>query len=71
MWVFPLTAAVVALAFAAALGRRFARSRRLYLALWCAALLMYGVASLAVAAGAAGGWSRRPPSGARSTRRRP
>jgi hypothetical protein len=58
MWVFPLTAAVVALAFAAALGRRFARSRRIYLALWCGALLMYGVASVAVAAGAAAGWSR-------------
>lgn len=58
MWVFPLTAAVVALAFAASLGRRFARSRRIYLVMWCGALLMYGVASLAVAAGAAGGWSR-------------
>jgi hypothetical protein len=58
MWVFPLTAAVVALAFAAALGRRFARSRRIYLAMWCGALLMYAIASLAVAAGAASGWSR-------------
>jgi hypothetical protein len=58
MWVFPLVAAVTALAFAAALGRRFARSRRMYLALWCGALVMYAVASLAVAAGAAVGWSR-------------
>jgi hypothetical protein len=58
MWVFPLVAAVTALAFAAALGRRFARSRRIYLALWCGALLMYAVASLAVVAGAAVGWSR-------------
>ena len=57
MWVFPLAAAVVALAFAAALGRRFARSRRIHLALWCGALLMYAVASLAVAAGAAAGWN--------------
>jgi hypothetical protein len=57
MWVFPLAAAVVALAFAAALGRRFARSRRIHLALWCSALLMYAIASLAVAAGAAAGWN--------------
>jgi hypothetical protein len=58
MWVFPLVAAVTAFAFAAALGLRFARSRRIHLALWCGALLMYAVASLAVAAGAAVGWSR-------------
>ncbi len=58
MWVFPLAAAVVAFAFAVALGRRFIRSRRLYLALWCAALLMYAIASAAVAGGAAVGWSR-------------
>jgi hypothetical protein len=58
MWVFPLAAAVVALAFAVALGRRFARSRRLHLAMWCAALVMYAIASLAVAGGALAGWSR-------------
>jgi hypothetical protein len=58
MWVFPLAAALVALAFAAALGRRFARSRRIHLAMWCGALLMYAVASLAVAAGAAADWNR-------------
>jgi hypothetical protein len=58
MWVFPLAAAVVAFAFAAALGRRFIRSRRIFLAMWCGALLMYAVASLAVAGGAAVGWSR-------------
>ena len=58
MWVFPLAAALVAFAFAFALGRRFARSRRIYLAMWCGALVMYGVASLAVAGGAAVGWSR-------------
>ena len=58
MWVFPLAAALVALAFAASLGRRFARTRRLYLAMWCGALLMYAIASAAVAAGAAVGWSR-------------
>jgi hypothetical protein len=56
--VFPLAAAIVALAFALALGRRFARSRRLHLAMWCAALVMYAIASLAVAGGALAGWSR-------------
>jgi hypothetical protein len=58
MWVFPLAAALVAFAFAIALGRRFARSRRIHLAMWCGALLMYGVASLTVAAGAFAGWDR-------------
>jgi hypothetical protein len=58
MWVFPLAAALVALAFAASLGRRFARSPRIHLAMWCVALVMYAVASLAVAVGAAVGWSR-------------
>ena len=58
MWVFPLAAALVAFVFAAALGRRFAQTRRIYLAMWCGALLMYAIASGAVAAGAAVGWSR-------------
>ena len=58
MWVFPLAAAIVAIAFAASLGRRFARNPRIHLAMWCAALVMYALASLAVAAGAAVGWSR-------------
>jgi hypothetical protein len=58
MWVFPLAAAVVAFVFAAALGRQFARRQRIHLAMWCGALVMYGVASLAVATGAAVGWSR-------------
>ena len=58
MWVFPLGAAVVAFAFAVALGRRFVERRRTYLGLWCAALLMYGAASLAVAIGVGWGWSR-------------
>jgi len=58
MWVFPLAAAVVALAFAVSLARRFAQSRRLHLAMWCAALVMYAAASLAVAGGAVVGWSR-------------
>jgi hypothetical protein len=58
MWVFPLAAAVIAGAFAVALGRRFAERRQVYLAVWCAALVMYAAASLAVAAGALVGWSR-------------
>jgi hypothetical protein len=58
MWVFPLAAAVVAFMFAAELARRFARTRRLHLAMWCGALVMYGLASLAVAAGTLSGWSR-------------
>ena len=58
MWVFPLAAAVVAFVFAAALGKLFARRQRIHLAMWCGALVMYGVASLAVAAGAAVGWNR-------------
>jgi hypothetical protein len=58
MWVFPAAAALVAFVFAVALGRRYASSRRIHLALWCAALIMYGMASAAVAAGALVGWSR-------------
>lgn len=58
MWVFPLAAAVVASAFAASLGRRFAGSPRIHLAMWCGALVMYAAASLAVAMGAFAGWSR-------------
>jgi hypothetical protein len=58
MWVFPAAAAVVAFVFAVALGTRYARSRRLHLVLWCVALAMYGIASVAVAAGAVVGWNR-------------
>ena len=58
MWVFPLAAALVALAFSLALGRRFVERRRSYLGLWCGALVMYAVASFAVAAGVGSGWSR-------------
>ena len=58
MWVFPLGAALVAFAFAVALGRRFLERRRTYLGWWCAALVLYGAASLAVATGVGWGWSR-------------
>ena len=59
MWVFPLAAAAVAFAFAVSLGRRWLRSRRLHLAMWCIALAMYGAASLAVAAGVLFGWNEQ------------
>ena len=58
MWLFPAAAALVAFAFAVALGRRFVARRRAHLALWCAALVLYGAASAAVAAGVASGWTR-------------
>jgi hypothetical protein len=58
MWVFPLAAALVALAFTVALVRRFLERPRPYLGFWSAALAMYAVASLAVAIGVGSGWSR-------------
>ncbi|MGZ5290899.1 MAG: hypothetical protein ACXWX6_00890 [Actinomycetota bacterium] len=57
MWLFPVLASLVALAFAALLGRQFARRRRSYQAIWAVALLMYAGASLVVALGAANGWT--------------
>ena len=58
MWVFPLVAAAVAFAFAFLLARQYVRRRRSYQLLWAIALLMYAVASLAVALGALSGWTR-------------
>jgi hypothetical protein len=58
MWVFPLVAAAVAGGFAALLTRQYIQRRRSYQLLWAIALLMYAVASLAVAIGALNGWSR-------------
>jgi hypothetical protein len=57
VWVFPLLAGLVALAFAASLVRTFLRRRRSSQAIWAAALLMYAGASFAVALGVAGGWT--------------
>ncbi len=57
MWGLPLAAAAIALVFAARLGRRFALGRRPFEALWAVALLLYAVASAAVAQGLLGGWS--------------
>lgn len=57
VWVFPVAAALVALAFSVALGRRYIQHHRSYLAFWSASLLMYAAASLVVAFGAASGWT--------------
>jgi hypothetical protein len=58
MWVFPLVAAIVAFAFAWMLARQFSVRRHPYQLVWALALAMYGIASLAVAAGVLRGWSR-------------
>jgi len=58
MWVFPLAAAAIALAFAVMVGRRYLGRRRAYLAAWAVALLMYAAASAAVFLGVLDGWSR-------------
>lgn len=57
MFVLPLAAAAVALAFAVALAKRYVADRRSFLAFWAVALLMYAAASGAVAFGAASGWT--------------
>jgi hypothetical protein len=57
MWAFPLAAALIALAFAALLGRQFVSRRRPYQALWAVALLMYAVASFILVLGVQGDWS--------------
>ena len=58
MWVFPLLAALVAFAFAGRLAMSWSSRRAPHELLWIVALAMYGVASLAVVAGSASGWSR-------------
>ena len=58
MWAFPLAAGVVATAFAAQLGRRFAARRGPFHALWAVAMAMYALASFAVALGMVDGWTR-------------
>jgi hypothetical protein len=57
MWIFPLLAGVVALAFAGLLSARFLRRRRPYQAAWILALVMYAVASFALFLGVLDGWS--------------
>ena len=58
MWILPLAAALVALGFAGLLLRRSEDRRRPYRVLWAVAMVMYGIASAAVAIGVAGDWSR-------------
>jgi hypothetical protein len=55
--VFPLAAALIALWFAAQLGRRFAGRRRPHEGVWTLALLMYGLASFAMFYGVVDRWS--------------
>lgn len=55
--IFPLLAAVIALAFALALARRLTQRWRPHEAVWCMALLMYAAASVAATMGVASGWS--------------
>jgi hypothetical protein len=57
MWILPLGAAVVAIAFAVLLSRQYLRRRRPYQAAWILALLMYAIASLALFLGVLNGWS--------------
>lgn len=57
MWVFPLLAALIALAFAGLLARRYLDRWRPYEALWVVALLMYAAASFMVVLGVLGDWS--------------
>jgi hypothetical protein len=58
MWVFPLVAALVAFVFAGLLGRQFAARRHGYQLIWAIALVMYGLASIAVVVGAVNGWTQ-------------
>lgn len=57
MWVVPLAASMVALAFAGALGRRSLGRRRPAELLWALALLMYAVASFALFLGVLDAWT--------------
>lgn len=57
MWLLPLVAAGVAFVFAVALMLRQRARRRAHEILWVIALLMYAVASLALALGVVNGWS--------------
>jgi hypothetical protein len=57
MWLFPLGAGIVALAFAALLFAQYVRRRRPYQAAWILALLMYAVASFALFLGVLDGWT--------------
>jgi hypothetical protein len=57
MWVLPLAASLIALAFAGAIGRRWAARGRAFHGAWTLALLMYSAASIALTLGVLDGWS--------------
>jgi len=57
MWVLPLAAAIIALAFAGLLGRQWVSKRRASQGAWVVALLMYAAASGALTLGVLDGWS--------------
>jgi hypothetical protein len=57
VWVFPLGAGVIALAFASLLSAQFVRRRRPYQAAWILALVMYAVASFGLFLGVLDGWT--------------
>ena len=58
MWIFPAAAATIALVFAGLLVRQYARRRRSYQVLWAISLVMYAAASIAVAIGSQGHWTK-------------
>ena len=57
MWILPLGATGVALAFSLLLARQYLLRRRPFQALWALALLMYAAASFALFLGVRDGWS--------------
>jgi hypothetical protein len=59
MWVFPLAAALTALAFAGLVIKEFVRRRRPYLLAWAIALFMFAAASAAAFLGILSGWNTR------------
>ena len=58
MWIFPAIAAGIALVFAGLLVRQFTQRRRSYQMLWAISLVMYAAASIAVAVGSQGHWTK-------------
>src|SRR5215212_8115401 len=56
-WLLPVVAAAASAAFAAAVLRQYAARRRPHQLAWGIALAMFSVASLALTAGVAAGWS--------------
>jgi hypothetical protein len=58
MLVFPAIAAAIALVFAGLLVRQFAGRRRSYQLIWAISLVMYAAASIAVAVGSQGQWTK-------------